>query len=279
MTIEKQLAFIGAGNMASALIEGLVQAGTCAAAEITASDLRPDTLALLAQKHDIHTTTDNADAVANADVVMLCVKPQNIPDVLPTLASKLRKDALVVSIAAGVPTVVLEGLLPKNTRVVRAMPNTPALVQAGATGLARGSHATKDDLSLASTLFHSVGVTIAVEEALIDAVTGVSGSGPAYVFRFVEALEGAAIAEGLSAEDARTLAVQTVFGAAKLLAQSGEAPSTLRAKVTSKGGTTAAGLASLEQQGFENAILSCVRSATARGRELGQEAAAKAKGG
>lgn len=266
-----RIAFIGAGNMATALIEGILAAKTAAPSDVVATDVRQEALDAVAERYGIRTELDNNRAVADAQVVMLCMKPQQLAQVVSALSPSLPQDALVVSIAAGVPCAVIEGLLPGNARVVRTMPNTPALVQAGATGIAAGTHATADDVALAETLFSAVGTTVAVEEALIDAVTGVSGSGPAYVFRFVEALVDGGVAVGLDREQATTLARQTLFGAAKLLAESGEEAAVLRARVTSKGGTTAAGLAALEAAGFPEAIAKCVKAAADRGRELGEE--------
>lgn len=271
-----QIAFIGAGNMATALIHGMLQAGIASPESLRASDLRQEALDALREELGIQVSKDNAVCVADAEAIVLCVKPQILPALLPELSKSLPADALVISVAAGVPCAVLESLLPPGARVVRVMPNTPALVQAGATGIAPGSHATPQDLDLSERIFASVGATVTVDEPLIDAVTGVSGSGPAYVFRFAEALAKAGEDNGLTPADALKLAKQTLFGAAKLLMESDEAPSLLRTRVTSKGGTTAAGLDALEEAGFPDAIHKCVRSAAARGRSLGEEAKASA---
>ncbi len=272
MSAPSRIAFVGAGNMAGALIRGLVASGAYPASAITASDVRPEALAALRAAHGIATTANNRDAVREADVVVLAVKPQVIHDALDDLAAALHADALVLSIAAGVPTATIESRLAPNARVVRAMPNTPALVGAGATALCPGAHATHADLDIAEALFRAVGIVVRVEEAQMDAVTALSGSGPAYVFMMIEALVDAGVKVGLGRDIAATLAAETVFGAAKLLRDTGEAPEALRAKVTSPGGTTAAGLAALEERGFHDALFAAVERATARGRELGETA-------
>jgi pyrroline-5-carboxylate reductase len=273
--LTQRIAFIGAGNMASALIEGLIAAGTCAADRITATDVRPEAVAALAQRHGIRGAADNLQAVQAADVIVLSTKPQVFATLLPELAPRIDASKLVVSIAAGVPLSVIEGQLGAAARVVRAMPNTPALVQAGATALAPGRQASSADMDVAQAIFASVGAVVRVREDLMDAVTGLSGSGPAYVFLMIEALTAAGVREGLAPDTAAALVMQTVYGAAKLLRDSGEAPDALRRKVTSPGGTTAAGLARFEQAGFLDIVADVVRAATERGRELGAQAAEK----
>ena len=203
-------------------------------------------------------------------MIVLATKPQVFPQVLPGLADAVSGDALVISIAAGIATEVIERALPAGARVVRTMPNTPALVGAGATAIAGGQHATEDDLALAERLFQSVGVAVRVDEPSIDAVTGLSGSGPAYVFAMIEALRDAGVREGLPEETAFLLASQTVLGAARLLVEEGERPEVLRERVTSPGGTTRAGLDALARAGFDNAIAGAVRAATRRSAELGE---------
>lgn len=275
MPLSQRIAFIGAGNMASALIEGLIAAGTCTPERIVATDVRADALSALASRHAIRTVPDNAAAVRAADVVVLSTKPQVFSAVLPELAPYIDASKLVVSIAAGVPIAVIERQLGAGVRVVRAMPNTPALVQAGATAIAAGAHASAADVEVAQAIFESVGIVERVPEALMDAVTGLSGSGPAYVFLLVEALTAAGVAVGLPEATSASLVGQTVFGAAKLLRESGDAPEALRRKVTSPGGTTAAGLDRFEQAGLREIVTEAVRSATERGRELGAQAVEK----
>lgn len=272
MSLSQTIAFVGAGNMASALIEGILASSLAAPVQLRASDPSADARARLAQRHGIRVTADNAEAVADADLVVLAVKPQAFGQVLPALAPALKPGTLVLSIAAGIPTATIETALSIEgrgpVRVVRAMPNTPALVQAGATGVAPGAHATDGDMAVARAIFDSVGTTVTVPEASIDAVTGVSGSGPAYVFHMVEGMVAGGVAAGLTQQDALQLAAQTVFGAGKLLLSGEATPAELRTRVTSKGGTTAAGLAVLEQRGFAEALEACVLAAAARGKEL-----------
>jgi pyrroline-5-carboxylate reductase len=279
MSLSQRIAFIGAGNMASALIEGLISAGTCPAARILATDVRADAVAALVAKHGIAGVADNASAARDADVIVLSTKPQVFPALLPELAKVIAADPnkLVLSIAAGIPIAVIEDQL-SDARVVRAMPNTPALVQAGATAIAAGSRADEADMDVAAAIFRSVGIVERVPEAQLDAVTALSGSGPAYVFLMVEALTQAGVGVGLPEATAAALAAQTVFGAGKLLNQSGESPAVLRKRVSSPGGTTVAGLERLEQGDFAGLLARAVQRATERARELGIEAASKLRG-
>jgi pyrroline-5-carboxylate reductase len=270
MAGQHTFAFIGAGNMAGALIRGLIGTGSVTADRIVAADPDGERLSTLKSELGIRTTRDNAEAVMGATVIVLATKPQVLPQVLPDLGTALPPDPLVISIAAGIGTGLIERAFPAGSRVVRSMPNTPALVGAGATAIAAGRNATNDDLALAETLFQSVGVAVRVPEQSIDAVTGLSGSGPAYVFAMIEALRDAGIEQGLPAETALLLASQTVFGAARLLLEENESPEVLRERVTSPGGTTRAGLDALEGGGFEDALRGAVRAATRRSVELGK---------
>jgi pyrroline-5-carboxylate reductase len=269
MSVEHTIVFVGAGNMAGALIRGLIGTGTVPADRIIAADPDQDRLRALEAELEIRVTSDNAEAVKDATVVVLAIKPQVFAQVLPGLSGALPADALLISIAAGISTRIIERSFPDGSRVVRTMPNTPALVGAGASAIAGGTHATDDDLELAETLFRSVGIAVRVPEEQIDAVTGLSGSGPAYVFAMIEALRDAGAREGLPEETALQLASQTVFGAARLLLDEKEAPEVLRDRVTSPGGTTRAGLDALAAAGFADAIMGAVRAATRRSVELG----------
>lgn len=270
MSVEHTIAFIGAGNMAGALIRGLVRTATVPAEQIIAADPDAARRQALEDELDIRTSGENAEAIEEASVVILATKPQVFREILPGVATALRPDTLLISVAAGIPTRMVERALPSGTRVIRTMPNTPALVGAGATAIAAGSQATEEDLDLAEELFRSVGISVRVPEAQLDAVTGLSGSGPAYVFAMVEALREAGIREGLSDEDALQLSSQTVFGASRLLRDTKESPGVLRERVTSPGGTTRAGLDALEAAGFSEAIIGAVRAATRRSVELGK---------
>jgi pyrroline-5-carboxylate reductase len=270
MSVEHTIAFVGAGNMAGALIRGLIGTATVPAGRIIAADPDQERLSSLEAELDIRVTSDNAEAVKEASVVVLATKPQVFAQVLPGLAEAVDPDALLVSIAAGISTGIIERAFAAGARVVRTMPNTPALVGAGATAIAAGSHATDEDLALAENLFLSVGISVRVPEEQIDAVTGLSGSGPAYVFAMIEALRDAGAREGLPEETALRLASQTVFGAARLLLDENEAPEVLRDRVTSPGGTTRAGLDALASAGFADAVLAAVHAATRRSVELGK---------
>lgn len=266
--MQTSLVFVGAGNMAEALVQGILAAGLWEPEAVCLTDVREDRLEELRARFGVRTTTDNAEAVAGAAVVFLCVKPQQIPEVLPPLAG-LNAGALWVSIAAGVTTGTLEGLLGAGARVVRVMPNTPALVQAGAAGYCGGANAREEDLTLVAKCLDSVGVSFAVSEEALHAVTALSGSGPAYVFYLVEAMLRGGEALGMPADVARTLVVQTVKGAAALLEDQAEVPAAeLRARVTSKGGTTAAAVAAFDAAGVGEGITAGVLAAAARSREL-----------
>ena len=272
MSLGRTIAFIGSGNMAGALIKGLIHAGACQPSEIMAVDVRASRLEEVAAAHPgLRTTDDLAVALAWAEVVVLSVKPQVFDRVLPVVSGALRPDALVISIAAGVPLAAIEARLPQGARVVRTMPNTPALVDEGATALSRGRHATDDDMDVARRIFDAVGVSVVVDEVLLDAVTGLSGSGPAYVFLIIEALADAGVKVGLHRADAQLLAATTVLGAARLLLDTGEHPGRLKDMVTSPGGTAIAGLHTLEAGGLRTTLIDAVEAATERSAELGAQ--------
>ncbi len=265
----RRLAVVGAGNMGEALVRGLLNAGALTADRIVATVRRGERLAYLKSTYGIEVVTDNSAAVSGADVVILAVKPQILDRVLVEVAPAVRPSALVISIAAGIPTQVIEGRLAAGAHVCRAMPNTPAIVDAGATAIAPGAHAHAEDLAQARTIFEAVGEVTEVEEYLLDAVTGLSGSGPAYVFMIIEALADAGVKVGLPRYQAQALAAQTVLGSAKLLIDTGEHPGVLKDKVTSPGGTAIAGLHTLEQGGLRTTLINAVVAATERARELG----------
>jgi pyrroline-5-carboxylate reductase len=220
---------------------------------------------------------DNHALLRECDVLVLSVKPQVIDKVLTEIGGEVRGDQLVVSVAAGVPLEALEGRLPAGSRVVRAMPNMPATVQAGATAIAGGTHASADDLRIARELFDAVGRVVVLEETLLDAVTGLSGSGPAYLMLIIEALADGGVKVGLHRDTALLLAAQTVFGSAKLLLETGEHPGRLKDMVTSPGGTAIAGLHTLESGALRKTLIDAVEAATKRSVELGAQMAAKLK--
>jgi pyrroline-5-carboxylate reductase len=271
----RRLGFLGAGNMSGALIKGLLHAKVLPPERILASDVKADRLEQLHKLHGIRTTTDNHALLRESDVIVLGVKPQAIDKVLTDVGAEVRSDQLVVSVAAGVPIDALEARLPAGVRVVRAMPNTPATVQAGATAIAGGAHAREDDLRVARELFEAVGRVVVLDEGLLDAVTGLSGSGPAYVMLIIEALADGGVKVGLHRDTALLLAAQTVFGSALLLLETGEHPGRLKDMVTSPGGTAIAGLHTLESGALRKTLIDAVETASRRSAELGTIMSAK----
>jgi pyrroline-5-carboxylate reductase len=270
MLDDKRLVLIGGGNMGEAILKGLIAAQLIKSEQITVTDIIEARLAYLRETYAVRALADNAEAVAQADLIVLAVKPQDIVQTIQGFAPVVNDQKVVISIAAGVPTAKIEAAFAKPVRVVRVMPNTPALVLAGAAGLCTGSHATPADLDVACALFNALGRTVVVSEYLMDAVTGLSGSGPAYIFVLIEALADGGVKMGLTREAALTLAAQTVYGSAKLLLETGLHPGELKDRVTSPAGTTIAGLHALEAHAFRGAVIDAVERATLRSRELGR---------
>ncbi len=265
----KTLGFVGGGQMAEALIKGLLSKEFLKPGRITASDLSEDRRNHLREAFGINTSSENKEAVKGSEIIILAVKPQVMSVVLEDIGPVVSSNHLVVSIAAGITTHSLEKRLPEGARVVRVMPNTPALVQAGAAALCKGTAAIQGDLDMVRQILEAVGKAVVVPEALMDAVTGLSGSGPAYVFTFIEGLIDAGVREGLPRTVAQELVVQTVLGAALMCQNTGKHPAELTAMVTSPGGTTVAGLHVLERAALRGILLDAVRAATERSRELG----------
>lgn len=269
MSNDKTIGFIGAGNMAEALIRGLLRGENFAIAQIAASGPREERMAELRDQYGIYATTDNKVPAAS-EIVVLSVKPQIFAKVLDEVASTISPDALVISIAAGIPVAAIQQRLAAGTRVVRAMPNTPALVDAAATAIAKGEYAHEADLEEARRIFDAVGMTVILDEYQMDAVTGLSGSGPAYVFLILEALSDAGVKVGLSRRTSQLLAAQTLLGSAKMLLETNEHPGKLKDMVTSPGGTAITGLHTLEHGGIRTTLMNAVEAATIRSRELGE---------
>ena len=265
----RTIGFIGTGNMAEAMIRGLLRGEDFAPSRILASAPRAERVAELRDKYGIEASQDNKAAAA-ASIVVLSVKPQILSRVLDEVADAIAPDALVISIAAGVPVSAIQSRLASGTRVIRAMPNTPALVDAAATAIAGGEHARESDLADAKRIFDAIGLTVILEESALDAVTGLSGSGPAYVFLILEALSDAGVKVGLSRRTSQLLAAQTVLGSAKLLLETNEHPGRLKDMVTSPGGTAITGLHTLENGGVRTTLMNAVEAATRRSRELGE---------
>ena len=268
----KRVGFVGAGNMGEALVRGLLEASLVAPDQILVADVRRDHLDALAARHGIAARDGNAALVRDVDVVVLAVKPQTMTAVLAEIAPAVTDRHLLGSIAAGVSTAAIRAGLGRDARIIRVMPNTPALVLAGAPPLARARGLEADDLATAEEIFAAVGRVVVVDEDLMDAVTGLSGSGPAYVAIVVESLADGGVKMGLDRATAMTLATSTVLGAARLLAETGMHPGALKDMVSSPGGTTIAGISALEEGGVRATFMRAVERATLRSRELGRAA-------
>jgi pyrroline-5-carboxylate reductase len=266
----KRVGFVGGGNMGEALVRGLLGAGTVDADHVTATDVRAERTAQLARQFGITAHADNVRLVRESDVVILAVKPQIMPAVLAEIAPAVGPRHLLVSIAAGVATRSIRTALGRDARIIRVMPNTPALVLQGATAVARSTGLEPDDLATAEEIFGAVGRVVVLDEEQLDAVTGLSGSGPAYVAIVIEALADGGVRVGLDRATALTLATQTVLGAARLVAETGMHPAALKDMVSSPGGTTIAGIAALEEGGIRSTLIQAVERATQRSRELGR---------
>lgn len=265
---DPQLGVIGAGNMAEALLRGALKANVLARSGVIASDPDLARRRLFTSELNVRTVEDNTVPAA-CPHVLLAVKPQVMPDVLASIAGAVAPDATVISIAAGITTAFIHESLGGKGRIVRTMPNTPMLVGAGISALCKGPGATDEDLAWAQRLLGACGKTVRVSEEMMDVVTAVSASGPAYFFYLIEAMTAAGVAEGMDSDTALALAVETCVGAGKLLVDSGEAPEVLRAKVTSPGGTTQAAIESLDSAAVKDALVTAVRRAAERSRELG----------
>ncbi len=264
------IAMIGSGQMGEALIGGWLAAKTAPPDTLFATDASAERRDLMKRRFGVRVGADNREAASWADVVVLAVKPQILDGVMKDLSPALA-GKLVLSIAAGVTIAQIATLAPKNARVVRAMPNTPVLVRDGVSALSFGAGVTDKDQQLARRLFEAVGRTVVVEEKLMDAVTGLSGSGPAYVFLAIEALADGGVKMGLPRAVSDLLAAQTVLGAARMVLETGEHPAKLKNNVASPGGTTIAGLHRLEQGGLRAALMAAVEAASKRSEELGRE--------
>ena len=274
MLKNKKLGFIGGGNMAEALIKGLVSTSFFDSKNIFVSEPSKSKCSTLQKIYKIKIIRDNRELGKKCDIIMLAVKPQILKEVLCDIRSVVSSDKLVISIAAGVPIFIIDSVLrgesKKKFSVVRTMPNTPSLVQEGVTAISSGKYVSKADLKITHQIFEAVGLTVNVEEKQLDAVTGLSGSGPAYIFMLIESLSDAGVKMGLSREVANTLTIQTVLGSAKLARESGKHPGELKDMVTSPAGTTITGLHALEEGGLRTTIMNAVEDATLRSRDLGE---------
>jgi pyrroline-5-carboxylate reductase len=270
MSAALQIGFLGAGKMATALARGFLHAGLSSPAELIGSDPYEEARSAFAKETNARVTASNWEVLRAAKVLLLAVKPDQVGDVLTEIRPQFSENHLLISIAAGVPLARLEAALPAGARVVRVMPNAPAFVGASASAYAPGKAAKPEDGELTQRLFSSVGLAFQVKETLLDAVTGLSGSGPAYAFLMIEALSDGGVAAGLPREVATRLAAQTLLGSAKLLLETGLHPGALKDMVTSPGGTTVEGLHELEKAGVRGALMNAVRAAADKSRKLGQ---------
>ena len=268
--MQKPVGIIGGGNMGEALMAGILQSGLLLPGEILFSEPRLERRESLLKKFGVSPVESNQDLASRSSTLILAVKPQSVPEVLSEIAPLLKTDHLLVSICAGVSLDYLQSFFRIPIRMVRAMPNTPALIRKGATALAPSSAAQGEDLATAEAIFQAVGITEIVKESQMDTVTGLSGSGPAYVFAVIEALAAGGVKEGLSQDVALNLTTQTVLGAAHLIQTTAQHPATLRDQVCTPGGTTMAGLYAMEEGGFRLALMNAVIAATRRSKELGE---------
>lgn len=266
----KVVGIIGAGNMGDVLIRGLIQSGKVKKNSIIASDANQERLAYAEKTYGIRATTSNVELVEKSSIVIIAVKPQNIDDLLEELSASSHEGHLFISIAAGIPTERLAAKMHHKSGIIRVMPNAPSSVLAGIAALCPGRNVSAADLKRAVSIFECVGKTVIIRnEALMDVVTGLSGSGPAFVFLVIESLSDAGVQLGISRKEASLLAAQTAYGAAKMLLETGRHPSELKDIVATPGGTTFAGLKMLEKGNFRSTIMDAVEAATARSRDLG----------
>jgi pyrroline-5-carboxylate reductase len=271
MPKDKTFGFIGAGNMAETLLSGLIASDQAKPENITCSDIRPQHLQELQERYGIRTTSDNRAVIQSSAIVIFAVKPQIMADVLKETAGVLDISKLIISIAAGVPLAAIQAVVDKNLRLIRAMPNLCVAVREGATAITAGPHCRPEDIDQAKAIFEAVGRCVFLKENhLLDTVTGLSGSGPGYIFLIIEALADAGVKMGLSRPEARELSAQTVLGAAKMVLASDAHPAQLKDMVTSPGGTTMAGLHTLEKGGLRAVLMDAIEAATLRSEALGQ---------
>lgn len=270
MLHDKMVGFLGTGSMGEALVKVLLHGKICRAEQIICADISEPTLTALRERYGVKTTTSNLEVVRGADIVLLAVKPQIIREVMGEISEELDKSKLVISIAAGVSLESIEACAGKELKLIRVMPNICATVGEGMSAIAAGRHATEEDRLLAKCIFDAAGKSLFIGENLLDAVTGLSGSGPAYVFLIIDSLADAGVKVGLTRKDALLLTSQTILGAARMLMETGEHPGALKDMVTSPGGTTIAGLHALEKGGLRNTLMNAVEASTNRAKALGE---------
>jgi pyrroline-5-carboxylate reductase len=265
---EKRIVFIGCGNMGEALVSGSLRSGLISRDKVLVTDIRPERLEYIKKKEGVSVLENNRQAVEQSEVIVLAIKPQVMGKVLSEIKDAVTGDKVIISIAAGITTRFIEETLGREVAVVRVMPNTPCLVKTGASGISPGKYAGEEEEAIAEQMMEGVGIVVKVPEEMLDAVTALSGSGPAYIFYIIESLIKAGIEMGLSEEEARKLVAQTVLGAGRMVMETEESPQVLREKVTSPGGTTEAALKYLEGKGFQEILISAVKEACKRSKEL-----------
>ncbi|MEA1967466.1 MAG: pyrroline-5-carboxylate reductase [Thermodesulfobacteriota bacterium] len=271
MLQQKKIGFIGSGNMGEALISGLVLSKATKPEHIICSDIKKEQLAEIKDKYGVLTTLSNIEVIENSEIIIYATKPQILASVLKETSPALDMSKLIISIAAGVPLAAISAGLNKELRLIRVMPNICAFVKESATAIAAGAHVINGDIDLAKAIFDSVGKTVFIEEnILMDAFTGLSGSGPAYIFLIIDAMADAGVKMGLSRKDSLFLSTQTVMGSAKLLLETNEHPGYLKDRVTSPGGTAIAGIHTLEEGGLRTTLINAVEAASNRSTELGK---------
>ncbi|MEE2709699.1 MAG: pyrroline-5-carboxylate reductase [Gemmatimonadota bacterium] len=268
MIIDKKVLIVGSGNMGSALLGGIRRADLVPPEHITITGLRPDYLETLSDQWQVAWSINNRLSIHEADIIILCVKPQTLGNVLREIEGDLESCQLIISIVAGIGTDYISSQIKKDNPIIRAMPNIASLVDEGATAISAGKHADKSHEVIAAHIFEAVGRVVTVRENLLDAVTGLSGSGPAYIYMVIEALSDGGVKMGLPREIAMDLAAQTVLGAAKLIQETGIHPAVLRDQVLTPGGTTIAAVHDLETSGLRSMLISAVETATKRSHEL-----------
>jgi len=268
MALSENIAIIGTGRIGMALLGGMIKAGVVSEKQLIATARSEATIERIKQHFAVKTTLDNLDAVKQSQIILLSVKPQNIGEVLQEIAPAVTPQHLVISVVAGITTHAIQQALGKACAIIRAMPNIPVVVDAGATAIAAGEQAEDQHLEIARAIFAAVGEVVAVRESQLDAVTGLSGSGPAYIYMVIEALIEGGVKMGLSRDIATQLSVQTVLGGAKLMKETGRHPAVLRDEVTTPGGTAIAAIHELEEHALRNMLISAVETATHRSAEL-----------
>ncbi|HDI52151.1 pyrroline-5-carboxylate reductase [candidate division KSB1 bacterium] len=270
MLFKKRIAIIGSGNMGKALLGGILKAKLTPPENIIATDVHPGHLEKVEQQWKVKTTTNNVEAVKFADVIILCIKPQTIREVLEEIKVALDPTQLIITIVAGIKTEMITEKIGKNNPIIRGMPNIAALVDEAAIAICSGKYANSTHMEMAKLIFDAVGEVVVVQEKLMDAVTGLSGSGPAYIYMVIEALTDGGVLMGLSREVATQLATQTVLGSAKLVRETGMHPAVLRDQVTTPGGTTITAIHDLESHGLRPMLISAVATATKKSQQLGE---------